>query len=31
MRDIDFFDKLLNLRTPWKVSRVSLAPEEKGD
>jgi transposase len=29
MRDIDFFDKLLNLRTPWKVSRVSLAPEEK--
>jgi transposase len=29
MRDIDFFNKLLDLKTPWKVSRVSLAPEEK--
>jgi transposase len=28
MRDIDVFSKLLNLRTPWKVDRVSLAPQE---
>lgn len=29
MRDIDVFAKLLGLKKPWKVSRVSLAPEEK--
>jgi transposase len=29
MRDIDFFTKLLSLKRPWKVDRVSLSPEEK--
>ena len=29
MRDVAFFAKLLCLRKPWKVSRVSLSPEEK--
>ena len=29
MRDIEFFAKLLCLRKPWKVSRVSLSSEEK--
>ena len=29
MRDIDFFAKLLSLKRPWKVGRVSLSPEEK--
>jgi transposase len=29
MREVDFFDKLLGLRKPWKVSRVSLSSEEK--
>ena len=29
MRDIDFFAKLLSLKRPWKVDRVSLSPEEK--
>jgi transposase len=29
MRDIDLFSKLLGLERPWKVTRVSLAPEEK--
>ena len=29
MRDIDLFSKLLSLEKPWKVTRVSLAPEEK--
>jgi transposase len=29
MRDIDFFAKLLSLKKPWKVDRVSLSPEEK--
>jgi transposase len=29
MRDIDFFAKLLNVKRPWKVDRVSLSPEEK--
>jgi transposase len=28
MRDIDVFSKLLNLRTPWKVERISLVPQE---
>jgi transposase len=28
MRDIDVFSKLLNLQAPWKVDRVSLAPQE---
>jgi len=25
MRDIDFFTKLLSLKRPWKVDRVSLS------
>jgi len=29
MRDIDFFSRLLGLRTPWRVSRVTLASKEK--
>jgi transposase len=29
VRDIDFFAKLLGLRKPWRVSRVSLSSEEK--
>jgi transposase len=29
MRDIDFFAKLLSLKRPWKVARVSLSPEER--
>ena len=29
MRDIDLFSKLLGLEKPWKVTRVSLDPEEK--
>jgi transposase len=29
MRDIDFFTKLLSLKRPWKVDRVSLSLEEK--
>jgi transposase len=29
MRDIDFFAKLLSVKRPWKVDRVSLSPEEK--
>lgn len=29
MRDIDFVAKLLRLKRPWKVSRVSISPEEK--
>src|ERR1041384_785250 len=29
MRDIDFFGKLLRLRKPWKVERVSISPEKK--
>lgn len=29
MRDIDFFAKLLGLKRPWKVERVSISPEEK--
>lgn len=29
MRDIDFFTKLLILKRPWRVDRVSLSPEEK--
>jgi len=29
MRDIDFFSRLLCLKKPWKVSRVSLSSEEK--
>jgi transposase len=29
MREIDFFTKLLGLKRPWKVVRVSLSPEEK--
>ncbi len=29
MREIDFFGKLLGLRKPWRVSRVSLSMEEK--
>jgi transposase len=29
MRDIDFFTKLLSLKRPWKVDRVSVSPEEK--
>jgi transposase len=29
MRDIDFVAKLLSLKRPWKVDRVSLSPEEK--
>jgi hypothetical protein len=29
MREIDFFGKLLGLRKPWKVCRVSLSSEEK--
>jgi transposase len=29
MRDISFFAKLLGLRSPWKVSQVSLSSEEK--
>ena len=29
MRDIDLFSKLLCLERPWKVTRVSLAAEEK--
>ena len=29
MRDIDFFGKLLSLKRPWKVERVSLSPKEK--
>jgi transposase len=28
MRDIDFFARLLSLKRPWKVDRVSLSPEE---
>jgi transposase len=28
MRDIDLFSELLSLEKPWKVARVSLAPEE---
>ena len=28
MRDIDFFAKLLSLKRPWKVDRVSISPEE---
>jgi hypothetical protein len=30
MRDIDFVTKLLSLKRPWKVERVSLSLEEKG-
>jgi transposase len=29
VRDIDFFAKLLGLKKPWRVSRVTLSPEEK--
>jgi transposase len=29
MRDIEFFTKLLSLKRPWNVDRVSLSPEEK--
>ena len=29
MRDIDFFTRLLSLKRPWKVSRVTLAAKEK--
>ena len=29
MRDIEFFAKLLSLKKPWKVERVSLSQEEK--
>ena len=29
MRDIDFFSRLLSLKAPWKVSRVTLASKEK--
>ncbi len=29
MRDIDFIGKLLRLKKPWRVSRVSLSSEEK--
>ena len=29
MRDIDFFSRLLCLKKPWKVSRVSLSSKEK--
>jgi transposase len=29
MRDINFFAKLLGLKRPWKVDRVSLSPGEK--
>lgn len=29
MRDIDFLARLLGLRKPWRVSQVSLSPEEK--
>lgn len=29
MRDVDFFTKLLRLKRPWKVDRVSISPEEK--
>jgi transposase len=29
MRDIDFFTKLLSLKKPWKVDRVSISPEAK--
>ena len=29
MRNIDLFSKLLGLDRPWKVTRVSLSPEEK--
>jgi transposase len=29
MRDIDFFAKLLSLKRPWKVERISISPEEK--
>jgi transposase len=29
MRDVDFFAKLLRLKRPWKVERVSISPEEK--
>jgi transposase len=29
VRDIDFFAKLLSLKRPWKVERVSISPEER--
>jgi len=29
MRDVDFFAKLLALKKPWKVSRISLSPEDE--
>jgi transposase len=29
VRDIDFFSRLLGLKKPWKVSRVSLSSKEK--
>jgi transposase len=29
MRDIDFFSRLLGLKRPWKVDRVSISPEER--
>jgi transposase len=29
MRDIDLFGKLLRLKKPWRVERVSISPEEK--
>lgn len=29
MRDVDFFTRLLSLKKPWRVSRVTLAAKEK--
>jgi transposase len=29
MRDVDFFTRLLSLKKPWRVSRVTLASKEK--
>jgi transposase len=29
MRDVDFFSRLLRLKRPWKVERITLASEEK--